>query len=496
MEEEKVINTSFQVKFYGSIDPINELVSKGRVRIFYKGLNRNNTFISDSFAEKLLSTISYSPIKGIYNSDEFSENDFEGHGRNKEELKKERPYGFVPPDPNIAYEKHLDDDGVERLYACADAIIWTKLYPESKEIFNKAESMELYGPSIKGSWKIIDGIEVYEFEDAKFFGLQVLGNKVEPCFEGAAFFSLLKNFESLLFYTENYLQQTKTKGGQKMVLNFKLSDSNKYEKIWRELNPQFNEENNWIQETAILDIYDDYAFCYNYENHSYFRVYYTKDNETDMVTLGETVAAFIIDVTESELKILNSLKDINNGSFDLINEKIAKEQQLLIELTDSNAALQEKIVQYETQVLDLSAAAQDDLTKEIEELKVNYEKIIEEKDSEKSKLEEEKNNIENERQILEIYKYENEKEKKLNVIEQYSSTLSEQILQPYYENIDKYEIEDLKKELAFELVKSSPETFNLNVTKEERYFTKLEPTKTDELANLLSKYEKKNYKEV
>ena len=58
--------------------------------------------------------------------------------------------------------------------------------------------MELYQPSIKGSWQIINGKKLYKFEDACFLGLQIFGNEVEPCFEGAAFFSLFNELKQLM----------------------------------------------------------------------------------------------------------------------------------------------------------------------------------------------------------------------------------------------------------------------------------------------------------
>ena len=60
--------------------------------------------------------------------------------------------------------------------------------------------MELYPPSIKGEWAVVNGRRLFKFTDGCFFGLQVLGDKAEPCFEGASFFSLetSENSEELI----------------------------------------------------------------------------------------------------------------------------------------------------------------------------------------------------------------------------------------------------------------------------------------------------------
>ena len=178
------INT-FNVSIYGNFTPYSETISKARCRIFYKYGNRNGTYITDEFAEKLISTIAYAPVKGIYQNDDFSD-----HGEDRDEG---RIYGIVPENYNFAWETHLDEDGVEREYACVDVLVYTALYKEAADIIGKPQSMEIYDKSIVGEWKMIDGKKYYVFEDGCFLGLQVLGDTVEPCFEGAQFFSLYQS---------------------------------------------------------------------------------------------------------------------------------------------------------------------------------------------------------------------------------------------------------------------------------------------------------------
>ena len=69
---------------------------------------------------------------------------------------------------------------------------------EANEIIGKGQSMELYSPSIKGDWKIINGRKFYVFTEGCFLGLQALGDSVEPCFEGAAFFSLYEDLKKMV----------------------------------------------------------------------------------------------------------------------------------------------------------------------------------------------------------------------------------------------------------------------------------------------------------
>jgi hypothetical protein len=134
----------FPIVTFGNVEKFNDTLSKIRCRIFYKGANRNGSFITDDFAEKLMSTVAYAPIKGIYDKEE---KDFSDHGEQRD---FGRIYGVVPEQHNFAWEKHLDEDGVEREYACVDVLLYTALYEEASDIVNKAQSMELYAPSIKG----------------------------------------------------------------------------------------------------------------------------------------------------------------------------------------------------------------------------------------------------------------------------------------------------------------------------------------------------------
>ena len=178
----------FNVTLYGDVETLSPTLSKCRLRIFYRGLNRNRTFISEDFARQLIESLPYAPIKGIFDKDGL---DYEDHGK---ENSDGRIYGIVPEDPNFAWEKHVDKDGIEREYACADVYLYTALYPEANLISGKSQSMEIDKNGLDGEWKIWsgDGQPYYEFHVGHLLGLQVLGDEVEPCFEGSAFFSLYR----------------------------------------------------------------------------------------------------------------------------------------------------------------------------------------------------------------------------------------------------------------------------------------------------------------
>ena len=153
----------FNVSIYGEMTKYNDVLSKARCRIFYKYGNRNGTYITDEFADKLLSSVAYTPVKGIYDGDDFTD-----HGEDNSEGKI---YGIVPENPNVTWEKHVDEDGVEREYACVDVLIFSELYEEAKDIVSKAQSMELFRKTLKYHQAVIDGQKWFVFDDGCFFGL-------------------------------------------------------------------------------------------------------------------------------------------------------------------------------------------------------------------------------------------------------------------------------------------------------------------------------------
>ncbi len=445
----------FSVSIYGNIEKYNDVLSKARCRIFYKFENRNGGYITDDFADKLISTIPYTPIKGIYNSDE---KDYTDHGIERNEG---RIYGIVPEQPNFAWEKHVDEDGIEREYACVDVLLFTAIYKEANEIFQKAQSMELYEPSIKGDWQFINGQKCYVYTDACFLGLQVLGEKVEPCFEGAAFYTLYNSLDKLCEEVKSYtLKNQVLKGGAKIMDKFKLSHTDIYRKIFKLLNLNYNKEGSYEFDFDILQIYDSYVVVRNVEDDKIFRVYYTKNDNTDEIVLGEREECFIIDVTSDEYNALIAVQQSNGGNFNKIDEIFNKVSEL-----------ENQISEFETKKI---------------EMENTISTLTIERDTEKNNLQ----TIAQELEELKEYKYNIETNKKKEIIKEYA-ILGEDILNKYSENLDNYSIIDLDKELAYEMKKVSPQIFTNN-----NNFVNYVPNNDSmsEIERILSKYEDKKWR--
>ena len=204
---EKKIPTTFVGEIAEGLTQVSPEISKARLRIFYKGFNRNQGYITDEFAEKLLSSLPYTPVVGIFND---LVKDFGGHNQDRNVAKI---YGVVPQDPHFAWEDHLDSDGVMRTYACTDVYLFTGRYDAAKLIPGKQQSMELDTKTIRGDWQVINeyGQEGFVYTDAQFIGLSVLGDDKTPCFESSAFYELVSQFN-------DFMAAKTSNGGNDMAL--------------------------------------------------------------------------------------------------------------------------------------------------------------------------------------------------------------------------------------------------------------------------------------
>ena len=207
---------------------ISPLISKCQVKVCYVGQNpnRNGTVITKKVATEMGRKLPGSPVVGYFNQ---ATNDFEGHnkeislrgGGNIEVLDTTKPYGFVPTDAKVWFQK-FDDEGVEREYLVTECYIWTSAYPESQRLFEHGnnQSMELNKQTQKDFWAKDNnsGSRFFIYNEALIEKLCILGESVEPCFEGAQFkteFSL-ENMEELrttMFSMLTELQKTLNKGG-------------------------------------------------------------------------------------------------------------------------------------------------------------------------------------------------------------------------------------------------------------------------------------------
>ncbi len=226
---------------------ISPLVSKGVCKVCYVGQqpNRNHTVITKEVAIEMGRKLPGSPIVGYFNQET---KDFEGHNR-AIDIKDgkfaivdvTRPYGFVPDNANVWFQK-FNDEGVEREYLVTDVYIWTGVYPESKRILENGNnhSMELNEKNQSGFWTKDEKTNerIFIYNEALIEKLCVLGENVEPCFEGAQFssqFSLEGNQEfqklkTMVYSMMDQLKETFNKGGSQEPMDNENKALTEFEK--------------------------------------------------------------------------------------------------------------------------------------------------------------------------------------------------------------------------------------------------------------------------
>ena len=177
---------------------INPLMSSCEIKVLYLGENRNHSYITKDVANEMAKSLRGAPIVGYYKEDK---EDFADHGEqviidgDGVKFKKlTRPYGFVSPDAKVWFQKFEDTDDfgnkIEREYLMTTGYLWTGQYSECQSVIEdgKGQSMELDEQSLDGRWETNtkNGMEFFIINDATFSKLCILGDDVEPCFEGAS----------------------------------------------------------------------------------------------------------------------------------------------------------------------------------------------------------------------------------------------------------------------------------------------------------------------
>ena len=177
---------------------INPLMSKCEIKVLYIGENRNHSFITKDVATEMSKTLRGAPIVGYYKEEN---QDFRDHGDQIIIDEKgiqfkclTEPYGFVSPDAEVWFQKFEDTDDfgnkIVREYLMTTGFLWTGQFEEAKLAIEQGRphSMELDKDTLDGYWSenVNTKMELFIVNDAIFSKLCILGDDVEPCFEGSS----------------------------------------------------------------------------------------------------------------------------------------------------------------------------------------------------------------------------------------------------------------------------------------------------------------------
>ena len=231
-----------------NIESVNPLISKCEIKVLYVGENRNNSFITKEVATNMAKTLPGCPIVGYFieKKEDFGDHGeqviIDGEGVKFNKLTK--PYGFVDINAKVWFQKFEDTDEfgntVVREYLMTEGYLWTGQYEECQRVISEGnpQSMELDEKTLKGYWSNDSnrGVEFFIINDGMFSKLCILGEDVEPCFEGASVtspevsskFSKDENFTKTLFSMVQELKeltfQLQEKGGSPMPEEMKAEE--------------------------------------------------------------------------------------------------------------------------------------------------------------------------------------------------------------------------------------------------------------------------------
>lgn len=421
---------------------MNPLMSKCEIKVLYVGQNRNHSFITKEVATDMAKTLRGAPIVGYYKDEK---EDFRDHGDKviieDGEIKFEcqtKPYGFVSPDAKVWFKEFEDTDefgNVEtREYLMTTGYLWTGQYEEVQKVVNEGrpQSMELDGDTLEGHWAEDQnsGIDFFIINDAIFSKLCILGDDVEPCFEGSSvtapqvsssFTAVDDSFKNTLF---SMLEELKfaLKGGTEMSKVDEKTTDTQFAKDEEEKKNTSTDESKEV-DTKGKDEED------------------TKEEETNEEKTEDKEASTKHAKEDDEKEYSKNDEEEEYAANDEEDKKEDKED-------DDEEAVKK------------SAKADDEEKKSKDDSE--EEKDDEEEDKKFALLEEEVSKLREENKALLEFKNEVERKEKEALIEQFSVILAEEDLKDVKENIDTYSYSDIESKLSVTCVRKKVSFDSLN----------------------------------
>jgi FtsZ-binding cell division protein ZapB len=450
----KFISDAEQQLFF-DVQEITPAISKARCRIYYKGANRNRSFITENGSASMIKSLPGVPIVGYYNEED---NDYTDHL-----TQPTTPYGFVSENPNTKFEEVIDVDGVAREYLSCDVLLWTKRFPEAALIIGQPQSMELDLFSLKGSWQILDGKKFYYIEQASIDALCVLGKNVAPCFEGAKFYQLKNKFKSeyqeLIDAVRKY---NLIKGGKALMtfrevpVDFEFSFEEIKQRLWEILNPVVTktDDDGITREHReyryyVEDVYDTYCIVVDETLPSqHYKLPYTRTEDEISVDLTQMIAVEERYLTIEEAAAVDAMKE----SFISLQNDVENYQATIIEkdkeivrLGEENAQMQLKAQEqttegqttYSLEDYELLKSETDTQKDTISQLQLTIEELIQKSNMTQEEL-----------KTLKEYQLETENQKKTEFIKQYSEHVDENVMKEWLDDASNYSLTDLKTKIA------------------------------------------------
>ena len=467
-----------------NITPVNPLISKCQIKVCYvqDEPNRNKSVITKEVAKELANSIPGCPIVGFYNE---ADGDFEEHNRiidisNGKFLIKDttRPYGFVSMDAPVWFQ-WFNDDGVNHEYLMTEGYIWTGQYPESKRVVEKGnnQSMELDENSLDATWtKDINGNpEFFIINEAIMSKLCILGENVEPCFEGSQItkvqFSFEDSFKEELFSMIKKMQEILTnEGGTPVFTKYavEIGDS-LWNAIWEYIHKQFPDaQDPWASMYRVEGIFEEndqkFVILQNPKDLKYYRLNFSLTDAEGFVPSNTLIEVTKTYVPAEEPQF--ALADIEAYAAQYKANASVEEEEELKPASDEDDDKIEEPAAVEEPVEEPAP---------VEEFKLNYEAMYTELQGKyaelQAKVDAQAAEIERltaENTDLTNFKLVVDREKKKELINTFYM-LSDEQKKDCFDNIDKYSYDEIEAKLSVICVRNKV-SFDLD-THEEKQIT-------------------------
>lgn len=503
------------------ITPVNPLISKCQIKVCYVGQqpNRNRSVITKEVAKDLANSIPGCPIVGYFND---AEGDYEEHNKvieianGKINIKDTtRPYGFVSMDAKVWFQ-WFEDDGIPHEYLMTEGYIWTGQYPESQRVIDKGnnQSMELDENTLDAFWtKDNNGKpQFFIINEAIMSKLCILGEDVEPCFEGASIskvqFSFEDNFKNSLFSFMTTMKEILSNEGGTPVFNTyaveiggRLWDAI-YDYMWKNCRCECD------LDYMIAGIYEDkggqkFAILQNRQDLTYYRLDFSLTDEEGFIPNTE-MKKVILDFNPSD-NAQFALEDVQKFEIEFKKKKEEEEKSKEKTSEDKKPEDSEKKEEKPTEKKEEEKKpSNEEDNKPVPEKKDNSESDEDDEDKKKKKkakynldevieyqellqkfsvLQADFNQLKDEKEKLVKFKNDIEREKKEELINSFFM-LSDEQKKDCVDNIDTYSLDEIEAKLSVICVRNKV-SFDLEPTppQEEK------PTTTYNLDSTVTEYD-------
>lgn len=187
----------------------NKYVTPAKLKVFYIGQTGDKRVFTKKFSEQLLKTLPGTPVVAYYNEET---DDFKGHNP------IQYIFGYVPETATIEFivEKNIT-------YALTDVKLFTgredNIGMVARKIIGHAHSLELDPKTV--NYTIVranNAIESITFNEGHFIGLSVLGKSEQPAFNGSSFFTEKDELQTFVNSFEEFKREVELdkSGGQLM----------------------------------------------------------------------------------------------------------------------------------------------------------------------------------------------------------------------------------------------------------------------------------------